>query len=81
MHVVTLTRGRMALPEIYGRVLFGGDRVRYDGLTHVFCRYLERGIVGQHDRVCVPTDGMDFSRSLKHHFADDVLEASDIIEC
>jgi hypothetical protein len=81
MHVVTLTKCLTALPEIYGRVSFDGDAVRYDGLTFVFRTYLERGIVGENDHVYVPSDGMDFLRSLKHRFADDVLRASDVVEC
>ncbi len=80
MHVVTLTRSRTALPEIYGRVSFDGNRVRFYGLTCVFCRHLERGIVGQHNRVYVPADGMDFLRNLQYHFADDTLRASDVVE-
>jgi hypothetical protein len=81
MHVVTLTRNLEALEEIYGRVSFDGTRIRYDGLTCIFCRRLERGIVGQQNRLYKPADGMDFLRSLKHEFADDVLRASDIVEC
>lgn len=80
MHVVTLTRSRTVLPEIYGRVSFDGNRVRYDGLTCVFCRHLERGIVGEHNRVYMPSDGMDFLRNLKYQFADDTLRASDVVE-
>jgi hypothetical protein len=80
MHVVTLTRSRTVLPEVYGRVVFDGTHVQYDGLTHVFRRYLERGILGPHNRVYVPADGMDFLRNLKHHFADGVLRASAVVE-
>jgi hypothetical protein len=36
--------------------------------------------VGQHNRVYVPADGMDFLRNLKYHFADDTLRASDVVE-
>ena len=80
MHVVTLTKGLTALPEIYGRVSFDGNQVSYDGLTSIFCRYLERGIVGQHNRVYMPSDGMDFLRNLKYYFADDILRAGDVSE-
>ena len=80
MHVVTLTRSRTVLPEVYGRVSFDGNQVQYDGLTGVFCRHLERGIVGQDNRVYMPADGMDFLRNLKYQFADDLLRASDVVE-
>jgi hypothetical protein len=81
MHVVTLTRSLTVLPEIYGRVSFDGNQIEYDGLTPIFCKHLQRGIVGQHNRVYVPSDGMDFLRNLKYHFADDMLRASDVVEC
>ena len=81
MHVVTLTRNRTALPEIYGRVSFDGHHIKYDGLTCIFRKHLERGIVGPSDHLYVPADGMDFLRNLKYCFADDVLRASDIVEC
>jgi hypothetical protein len=76
MYVVTLTRSLTVLPEVYGCVSFDGREVTYKGLTCVFRRYLERGIVGQHNRSYVPSDGMDFLRNLKYHFADDMLRAA-----
>ncbi len=60
---------------------FDGHQVHYEGLTQIFRRHLERGIVGPHNRVYVPSDGMDFLRSLKCHFANDARRASDIVEC
>jgi hypothetical protein len=41
---------------------------------------LERGIMGQHNRVHMPFDGMDFLQNLKYRFADDMLRASDVVE-
>jgi hypothetical protein len=81
MHVVTLTRRLAAHQETYGRVLFDGRQVRYDGLTSVFRRHLERGIHGPQNRVYLPSDGLDFLTNLKHHFAKDGLQASEVMTC
>ena len=81
MHVVTLTRNLTALPEVYGRVSYDGHKIEYDGLTCIFRKHLERGIVGQFDRLYMPSDGVDFLRNLKYYLTDDVLRASDVIEC
>jgi hypothetical protein len=78
MYVVRLVRRLGVHPETYGRVLFDGETVQYDGLSGVFRKQLERGIVGQHKRRYMPSDGMDFLRNLRFHFADDVLRASDV---
>ena len=80
MHVVTLTRSRTVLREVYGQVSFDGRQVQYEGLTDVFRRYLERGIAGPCNRVYLPSDGVDFLHSLKYHFNDDLLQASDVVE-
>jgi hypothetical protein len=81
MYVVKLIRRLAAHQETYGRVLYDGKTVQYDGLTDVFRKHLERGIVGQHEHRYLPSDGMAFLSNLKYHFADDALRASDVTDC
>lgn len=80
MHIVKLVRTIGACQEVYGQVRFEGEKIYFEGLTCVFQKYLEKGIMGPDDRTYMPMDGIKFLSNLKHHLAQDSLMATDIIE-
>jgi hypothetical protein len=80
MHIIKLVRTIGACQEEYGQIRFEGEKVYFDGLTSVFQKYLEKGILGPDNRTYKPTDGIMFLSNLKYHFSRDALMATDIFE-
>ncbi len=80
MFVVSFVKHKTALPEEYGRVIFDGNSIRYDGMTCIFRQYLKSGIVGANNKTYTPKDGLEFLKNLKVHFCDTVFHATDVME-
>ena len=80
MRIVRFVRTIGACQEEYGRIRFDGEKIYFDGLTCVFQKYLEKGILGSDNRTYMPVDGIRFLSNLKHHFAQDSLMATDVVE-
>jgi hypothetical protein len=77
MTILTLVRKRNVLTEEYGKVCFSGSKVSFHGLTCVFVKYLQRGITTNDKRIVKPEHGMDFIKTLKETFADDILTVTE----
>ena len=60
MQVVKFVRTIGACQEEYGQIRFDGEKIRFDGLTCVFQKYLEKGITGPDNRTYRPVDGIQF---------------------
>lgn len=76
MVAVRLFRKVGALEEEYGWISFDGKQLYYNGLSSIFFKYLERGVIGA-DRQCLrPEHGILFLKGVENHFAD---HASDLI--
>ena len=80
MYAVNFLRKTGALEQIYGSVIFDGQLIMYSGLTSVFEKYLNKGIIAQNGRRYTPADGLAFLESLHLAFADQSLRATDIID-
>jgi hypothetical protein len=76
---VKLLRTIGALEEEYSRIRFDGKRLHYDGISCIFIKYLERGIMGADQRRYRPEHGLQFLQNLKSHFKDGTLQVSDIL--
>ena len=80
MHAVKFVRTIGACQEEYGRIRFDGEKIYFDGLTCIFQKYLEKGIMGSDNRTYMPADGIRFLSNLKHHLAQDSLMVTDVVE-
>jgi hypothetical protein len=78
MVTIALIRKMNALEEEYGRILFNGNNVKFEGLTSVFVEYLNRGLTGSDGKKCTPYDSTTFIQRLKKHFSDQTLMAREI---
>ena len=81
MVAVKLFRKVGVFEEEYGRVLFDGKELSYDGLSSFFVKQLQKGVIGP-DRKCYrPEDGLEFLKNLKYRFSNNPLYASDVFQC
>jgi hypothetical protein len=78
MVTIALVRKRNVLEEEYGRVLFDGKDIHLKGLSCVFVRYLERGLVDTDGMRYAPRDGAAFIRVLRREFSNDILKTREI---
>ena len=78
MVTIALVRRKNVLEEEYGRVLFDGKNIQTSGLSCVFVRYLERGLVDTHGMRYNPRDGAAFMRALRREFSSDALMAREV---
>jgi hypothetical protein len=81
MFAVKLLRKVGALEEEYGRVVFDGRNLSYDGLSSFFVKQLQKGVTGPDSRRYRPEHGVEFLRNLKHHFASYGLSVSEVYQC
>ncbi len=79
MVAVRLLRTVGAIEEEYGRIRFDGQRIYYDGLSSIFVKYLERGVMGADAQCYRPEHGIRFLENLKNLFSDGVLRVTDIV--
>lgn len=80
MQVVKFVRTIGACQEEYGQIRFDGEKIRFDGLTCVFQKYLEKGITGPDNRTYRPVDGIQFLSNLKYHLTQDALMVAEMVE-
>jgi hypothetical protein len=80
MRIVKFIRTIGACQEEYGRVRFDGEKIQFDGLTCIFQKYLEKGIMGSDNKTYMPADEILFLNNLKHHLARDSLMAAEVVE-
>lgn len=78
MVTIALIRKKNVLEEEYGRVLFDGKNVQLKGLSCVFKKYLENGLIGADGMRYTPLDGSAFIYTLKREFSNNILMARDI---
>jgi hypothetical protein len=69
MLTVNLLRKIGVLTEEYGRISFDGQRCHYIGLSCVFVKYLEHGVLGADGQCYKPEHGLQFLQSLQTHIA------------
>ncbi|MBN1974632.1 MAG: hypothetical protein JW787_13415 [Sedimentisphaerales bacterium] len=74
---ITIFKTKTALPELYGRVSINNNKIKADGVTCVFQKYLESGITGKDHKKVVPQDGDIFLSSLKTYLTNEGLSISD----
>lgn len=80
MHIIKFVRTISACQEEYGRVEFDGKKIHFEGLTDIFQKYLEKGILGPDYKTYKPSDGIKFLNKLKRHLDRDVLMAVNVVE-
>ena len=80
MYTVHLLRKIGALEQTYGSVVFDGNMVTYRGLTSVFEKQLDMGIIAQNGRRYTPSDGIEFLRNLRTAYRDPSLRATNVTE-
>ena len=81
MFAVKLLRKVGALEEEYGRVVFDGQKLSYDGLSSFFVKQLQKGVTGPDSKHYNPEHGIEFLRNLKHYFPSYGLSVSDVYTC
>jgi hypothetical protein len=64
---ITIFKRKTALPELYGRVTIDNNQIKVDGVTCVFKKFLERGIIDKGNKKVIPQDGDVFMDSLKSY--------------
>ena len=57
MIAVALYKTKTTLRELYGRVIFDGKDIKFEGTTCVFQKFIERGIPAEDNKVISPKDG------------------------
>ena len=62
---ISIFKTKSTLPEFYGRVFFDGKRMRCNGVTCIFKKYIEKGIVGTDNKKVFHKDGPFFINNLK----------------
>jgi hypothetical protein len=80
MIVLELTRKMAVGDEIYGRISYDGTNCVYSGLSSVFTKYLDHGIMGSNHKLYKPSDGEAFLEILKYQFNGSEVTISEIIE-
>ena len=70
MMTIKLFRTTGFFQEEYGRVVYDGQNVSYEGLSDVFIKYLEYGLYGPDGKKYKPSDGLNFLQTLKNAFSD-----------
>lgn len=79
MLIVRFLRQGSCGTEEYGKVLFDGQAVLFDGLSDVFVKFLQKGIRDRFGTLYTPADGATFMSHLKDVF-DTGLTVTDIAE-
>lgn len=79
MVAVRLLRTVGVIEEEYGRIRFDGQRIYYDGLSSIFVKYLERGVMGADAQHYRPEHGIQFLENLKNLFSDGTLQVTDVV--
>jgi len=68
--VITLLRPTKLFSEEYGKVIFDGQNVTFEGLSDIFIKFLNYGLSGTDGKKYKPTDGLNFMLTLKNGFID-----------
>ena len=76
---ISIFKTKSILPEFYGQVIFDGKQMRYKGVTCVFKKYLENGILGKDNKKVIPKDGPIFINNLKAYLKDQGLIFYDLV--
>lgn len=74
---ITIFKTKTALPELYGRVFIDKNQVKVDGVTCVFKKFIERGIINKDRKKVIPQDGDEFMDSLKTYLKNEGMTFSD----
>jgi hypothetical protein len=75
---ITIFKTKTALPEFYGRVFIDNNKMKVDGVTCVFKKFLERGIFDKNNKKVIPQDGAIFLNSLKTYLQKEGMSVCDL---
>ncbi len=75
---IAIFKTKTTLPELYGRVFINNNQVKFEGVTSVFQKFIEKGIVGKDNKKVVPQDGDIFLNTLKTYLKKEGMEVSDL---
>jgi len=75
---IAIFKTNTTIPELYGRVFINNNQVKFDGVTSVFQKFIEKGIIGKDNKKVVPQDGDIFLSTLKKYLKKEGMEVSDI---
>ena len=75
---VSVYNTKTTLRELYGRVIFDGKNIKFEGTTCVFQKFIEREIPAGDNKVISPKEGAKFMEKLKGYLQNEGLTASDI---
>ena len=75
---ITIFKTKTALPEFYGRVYINNNQIEVDGVTCVFKKYLELGIVDENNKKVFPQDESIFLDRLKSYLKKEGMSFFDL---
>jgi len=75
---IAIFKTKTTLPELYGRVFINNNHVKFDGVTSVFQKFLEKGIIGKDNKIVFPQVGDVFLNTLKTYLKKEGMKVSDL---
>ena len=75
---ITIFKTKTALPEFYGRISIDNNHIKADGVTCIFKKFLERGIIDKDKKKVAPKDGDIFLDSLKAYLKKEGMTFSEL---
>lgn len=75
---IAIFKRKTTLPELYGKVFLDDNHLKVEGVTSVFKKFIEGGIVGIDNKKVVPQDGDIFLNTLKSYLKKEGMSVCDL---
>ena len=74
---ITIFKTKTVLQEFYSRVFTDNNHLKIDGVTCVFKKFMELGIIDKDNKKVIPQDGDVFMDSFKSYLKNEGMIFSD----
>ena len=75
---IAIFKTKTTLPELYGRVFIDNNKIKVEGVTSVFQKFIEKGIISKDNKKVIPNDGVIFLNTLKSYLIKEGMSFIDL---